>query len=76
MFYNEDEDELVVSLRGTENHIDALNDLDCEYTKFFDGFAHSGFVKLAHFFIQNHVHDINEGLKKYKTTKFFLQVNH
>lgn len=67
MFYDEIEDELVVSMRGTSSHLDALNDLDCEYIQFLDGYAHAGFVKLAYSFIENHERELLELIahKKY-----------
>lgn len=58
VFYDQKENEIVVSIRGTQNHLDALNDLDCEYSEFFKGYAHSGFIKLANYFIDNFLGDI------------------
>lgn len=63
-FYDIVEEELVISFRGTFNHVDALNDLDCEYTPFFDGYAHAGFVKLADSFIDLHLSDLSVLLAK------------
>lgn len=58
VFYDKIEDELVVSFRGTFNHVDALNDLDCEYKQFLGGYAHSGIVNLAYFYIETHLNGL------------------
>ncbi|KAM0688310.1 hypothetical protein COBT_000427, partial [Conglomerata obtusa] len=51
IFYDDTEDEIVISFRGTQTHKDALNDLDCGYKEFFEGFSHRGISDLANHYI-------------------------
>lgn len=54
-----DSSELVISFRGTLSHTDIINDLDASYAPFFDGYAHSGMLRLAKTFIEMELKNIN-----------------
>lgn len=47
-----DKDDLIISLRGTTSPTELLKGLDAEYVIFQDGFAHSGFLKMAKTFME------------------------
>ncbi|EJW05032.1 hypothetical protein EDEG_00867 [Edhazardia aedis USNM 41457] len=72
IFYDEIENEIVVSFRGTQSHKDALKDLDCEYIRFFSGFGHSGFIKQATKFVKHQLNLLKYFCDKKKTKNVLL----
>ncbi|KAM0676643.1 hypothetical protein BDAP_002755 [Binucleata daphniae] len=72
MFYDKTENTIVVSFRGTQSHHDALNDIDCEYVEFYDGFAHSGILNVAKKFIKEHIELLKKCAEKRKTNKILF----
>ncbi|KAF7678008.1 Sn1-specific diacylglycerol lipase alpha [Astathelohania contejeani] len=68
------EDEIVVSISGTKDHNDALNDLNCEYEKMEGGgYAHRGIMRLAEKFIEERLEKI---LNLYKNKKMICLTGH
>ncbi|ELA42431.1 uncharacterized protein VICG_00530 [Vittaforma corneae ATCC 50505] len=64
-----DDDTLVVSFRGTLSHNDIINDLDACYTQFFNGYAHSGILKLANMFVDVELGNIKQIITENKLKK-------
>ncbi|KAM0675141.1 hypothetical protein GVAV_001484 [Gurleya vavrai] len=72
IFYDDVENEIVVSFRGTKNHKDAIIDLNCAYSEFFDGFSHGGILFHANYFLEKHLSEVIEFLKIKKTKNILL----
>ncbi|KAK1350275.1 hypothetical protein LUQ84_000513 [Hamiltosporidium tvaerminnensis] len=53
IFIDSDENNLVISFKGTTDSMDALNDLNCEYSNFYEGYSHKGIKDLALCFIKD-----------------------
>lgn len=67
-----DDDSLVISFRGTLSHFDVINDLNANYTVFFDGYAHAGITNLSYSFVSSELDNIKEILIKNNLKKIIF----
>lgn len=67
IFYDKEYNRLVVSFKGTSTSEEALKDLNCRYTKFYDGFAHKGIKHMACEFVKYKTKILLDLLETYKT---------
>ncbi|KAH9411665.1 lipase [Ordospora pajunii] len=72
VFYDREHRRMVVSFKGTTNSEDAIEDINCEYTRFSDGFAHNGFLRLSMLFINNHIDAIRQMLEAMSCSRLLL----
>ncbi|WUR02427.1 lipase [Vairimorpha necatrix] len=75
IFFDKENDKLVLSFKGTSTSEEALKDLNCHYTKFYEGYAHKGFKNMACAFVKHKTKEVLELLENYKT-KNLLIVGH
>lgn len=58
---------IVISFKGTSTSDEALKDLNCHYTKFYEGYAHKGIKNMACSFVKNKSKEIFNMAKNHKT---------
>lgn len=75
VFHDREADRVVVSFKGTTNSEETMQDINCEYTEFGDGFVHKGFRELAAQFIDSHAAEV-EGVLRRLGMKRLLLVGH
>lgn len=63
---------LVVSFKGTSSSDEILKDLNCRYTKFYEGYTHTGMKHLACLFVEKHTEDLKTFAKSYKTKEILF----
>lgn len=56
---------LVVSFKGTSSSDEILKDLNCRYTKFYEGYTHTGMKHLACLFVEKHTEDLKKFAQAY-----------
>ncbi|KAK6090779.1 hypothetical protein P3W45_000024 [Vairimorpha bombi] len=67
IFYEKEMNRLVVSFKGTSTSDEALKDLNCRYTKFYEGYAHKGIKHMAYAFVKNKTKELFEMAENCKT---------
>lgn len=65
-------DRLVISFRGTENIEDAVNDLECAYFPFMDGYAHKGILDLTRHFLESEFKTVEKLMYRHRTRNLLL----
>lgn len=66
IFIDKEFNRLVLSFKGTSTSDEALKDLNCRYTKFFDGYAHKGFKHMACAFVKHRTKELFKLLENFK----------
>jgi hypothetical protein len=72
VFYDKSERRLVVSFKGTTNSEETLQDINCEYAEFGDGYVHKGIREYASIFIRKHLDRVRELARAVESTKLLL----
>lgn len=72
VFYDKIDRRMVVSFKGSTNSEDTIQDIDCEYTEFYDGFVHNGFKRLSVMFIEKHLSNVRGLLERLGTRRLLL----
>ncbi|KAM0671932.1 hypothetical protein CWI42_040760 [Ordospora colligata] len=72
VFYDREHMRMVISFKGTTNSEDAIEDINCEYTRFSNGFAHNGFLRLSMLFINSHIDAIKQMLEAMNCNRLLL----
>lgn len=63
---------LIITFRGTSSLNEVFNTLDAEYINFLNGFAHNGFLRIANQFLKSEYHFISRKIRNLKIKKLLL----
>ncbi|ADM11317.1 putative class 3 lipase [Encephalitozoon intestinalis ATCC 50506] len=72
IFHDRENERVVISFKGTTNSEETIQDINCEYAEFSNGFVHNGFKRLSTHFINNHINSVEKILGDIGSKKLLL----